>query len=284
MKSNLFAVCLILVLIGLSSLNNAFSAGSMPDVYDTPAPVTLKTLQSKIKDAEADTELDEANRSRLLEYYRKINRYLEQTVANKAATEAFIHSRKTDPEHAASIRNKLEQRKKKASTSTDKGITAGMSFKAVEQFLLTEKANLAAVKAKLSDIEQQLILAAARPNSVGQRLIEAKSKQEEITSKLLQPASAELLPLLREALRWMLQTQQITTRTEIRKLDQELLSLPMRIEFLEAGRARHAYTVERLNKRVVAAQEIVNQQRQVEAENAGIAAEKARQKFVRPSV
>ena len=279
MKSQQVTIWLVLLLALVTLTNSVYSAESLTYIYDTPAPVTLKTLQLKIKDAEADTELIEANKSRLLEYYRKINRYLEQIIANKAATEAFIHSRKVDPERAASIRNKLEQRKIRASTSTDKGLTAEMPFKAIEKFLFTEKANLAAVKAKLSDIEQQLILAAARPNSARQRLIEAKSNQEEITSRLLQPASDELLPILREAMRWMLQTRQITTRTEIRKLDQELLSLPMRIDFLEAGRAWNANTVERLNIRVIAAQEIVTQQRKIEAEKARIAAEKARQKL-----
>ncbi len=57
-------------------------------------------------------------------------------------------------------------------------------------------------------------------------------------------------------------------------LDQELLSLSMRIELFEAGQARNAFTVEQLTKRVTSAQKIVNQQRQANAEKAKAAAEK----------
>ena len=276
MKPHQFCVWLVLTLLVLTPLNNAYSAESLADTYGAPAPVSLKTLASKIKDAEANTDLDEATKTRLLEIYRKTIRHLEEMHTNNAATDTYIRSRKTDPEQAKRIREKLEKRKTKASAVTAEIFSAKTPFAEMEQLLFTEKANLAAVKAKLSDLEQQLTLAAVRPNAVRQQLIETRRNQEDITSQLLQPIAKEEQPLLVEAMQWKLGTRRLALRTEIGMLDQELLSLPMRIDLLEAGRASKTFTVEQLTKRVASAQGIVNQQQQVEAEKAKAEAEKTR--------
>ncbi|MCK5354428.1 MAG: hypothetical protein KAJ63_04870, partial [Methyloprofundus sp.] len=147
----------------------------------------------------------------------------------------------------------------------------------MERQLLTVKANLSAVKAKLSDIEQQIMLADAKPNTVQQSLIEANNKQELNTEKLLEPGNKEDLPLLNTALRWMLETKQLALRTEISMLDQELLSLPMRIDFLEAKQASYTYKINRIRKKVEYIQLIVNQQRQIEADKAKAKAEIAKE-------
>jgi potassium efflux system protein len=275
----IMCVSTALVLLVLTALNSAYSADSWVEIYDAPAPVSMTTLASKIKDAEANTDPDDADRARLLTLYRKTIRSLEEMRADKAATDAFIRSRKTDPEQSTRIREKLEKRKAKTSAVTADIITAQTPLTVAEQHLFTEKANLEAVKAKLSDLEQQLALAAARPKAIRQRLIEARRNQENITAQLLQPVSEDKQPLLVEATRWMLQTRQLALRTEFGMLDQELLSLPMHIDLLEAGQSRNAFAVEQLEKRVDSVQKIVNQQRQLEAEKAKEAAEKTQREL-----
>jgi len=162
MKPYLFPVWLAFVLVALTPFNNAYSANSLADTYDTPAPVSLKTLDSKIKDAEVNTDLDEASKTRLLRIYRKTIWDLEKIQSNNAATNAFIRSRKTDPEQATRIRKELQKRKAKASARTEDIITSRTAFAEMEQHLFTENANLAAVKAKLSGLEQQLALAGGK--------------------------------------------------------------------------------------------------------------------------
>ena len=165
------------------------------------------------------------------------------------------------------------------------GITARASFGEMGDYLFTEKANLEAVEAKLSDVEQQLTLAAAKPNWIRQLLIVAKNRQEDITAQLLHPIPEDEQSLLTKARRWMLETQQLELRSEIRRLDQELLSRPMRIELLKAYKASYAFTVEQLEKKVASAQQLLNQQQQVVAEKDKAAAEKARHELAgKPSV
>lgn len=273
-NAHLPPILLPFFLLALTLLNNAYAIDSLADAYNEPAPVSLKTLSSKIKDTEANTDLDEATKTRLLQLYRETIQYLDKMRSNNVATETFIRSKKANPEKAIRIRKKLEKRKTKAATVTADVITAQIPYTEMEQHLFTENANLAAVTAKLSDLQQQLALAAARPNVVRQQLITTRHNQEDTTSKLLRPIANNEQPLLAEATRWMLGTKRLALRTEIGMLDQELLSLPMRIDLLEAGRDRYDFTVEQLTELVASAQKAVNQQRQVSAEKAKATAEK----------
>ena len=268
---------ILVLLLSMSANNFAFAGDINIQVGEMPVPISQKVLISKIKDAEENSTLDEVKKISLLGYYHKTLRYLEYIQANKNASEAFKRSQKTDLKQAASIRKKLEQRQSRT-TDTEKIIFRKRTpFAEMERRLLTEKVNLSAVQTKLSDIEQQIMLADAKPNTIQQSLSEANNKQMLITAKLLEPGHEEDLPSLNTALRWMLETKQLAVRTEIRMLDQELLSLPMRIDFLEAKQASYLYTIEQLRKQVEHIQLIVSQQRQIEADKTKAEAEKTKE-------
>ena len=273
-NSYLHSIWLAFFLLALTVLNSTHASTLLADIFNEPAPVSLKTLSSKIKDTEANSDIDEATKSRLLQLYRETIQDLDKIRANNVATNAFITSKKGNPEKAIRIRKALEKRIKKASTVSADVITAKIPYANMEQHLFTENANLAAVTAKLSDLKQQLSIAAARPNLVRKQLISTRHNQEKTTSQLLRPEADNEQPLLMEASRWMLGTRRLALRSEIGMLDQELLSLPMHIDLLEAGRDRYAFTVEQLAERVASIQKAVNQQRQIEAEKAKATAEK----------
>ena len=146
----------------------------------------------------------------------------------------------------------------------------------IEQLLLKEKADLAAVEAKLADLDKQLAVQAERPNGVRQRLTEAKQLQENIAAELKLPAPANELPKLTQAKRWRLETQGLALSAEVKMLDQELLSQPMRIELLKAQRDRAAFSVENVSKRASLLEGLQNQRRLSEAEQAQAETEAAK--------
>lgn len=279
LKSHLRYVMPAFFLFVFSPLNHAYLDIPLSDPINAPAPVSQKTLESKIRDAETNTELDEASKKRLLEYYRRATQNLDEAHANKFAAEAFNRARKKDPEQANRIRKKLEVRKAKTTADTLDDISVKTPFPALEQHLFSERANLAAVKAKLSDLDQQLALSTAKPNQLQQRLIDTNRSQEEITARLLQLETEGEQPLMAQAMRWMFETRLLALRSEIRMLDQELLSLPSRIELLELGLAWHELTIEKQSKRVALLQELVNRQRQIETEKVKEKAEKAKREL-----
>jgi potassium-dependent mechanosensitive channel len=81
--------------------------------------------------------------------------------------------------------------------------------------------------------------------------------------------------LLTEAKQWVVETQRLSLSQEIRMLDQELLSQPMRLDLLKAQRDEAARNVQRISTRVNLLVEMVNQRRRAEAEQAQEEAEAA---------
>ena len=83
------------------------------------------------------------------------------------------------------------------------------------------------------------------------------------------------LPWATEARQWAQTTRVAALRSKIVMLDQELLSMPMRIALLEAQRDRSLYTVERVAVRVKRLAALASRQLGTEAEQAGAAARQA---------
>ena len=246
---------------------------------DPTSSVTPDTLNAKIKEVEATAELDDATKARLTEWYRKALSHLETARANKTATEAFLNARETAPGEAKTIREDIEQ-VAKTEPADELQVSDKTPLTEIEQRLLKEKANHAAVEAKLKEVDEQLASEADRPNAVRQALSEANQRKEALASELKLPAPENESPLLSEARGWLLQSEDLTLTTRIQKLDQELLSQPMRIELLKAQRDKAALSLERIDVRVQLLEDMLAGKRLAEAEQAKAEAEQAKREVM----
>jgi potassium efflux system protein len=252
----------------------ALSAEQAGVTVDVSALVSSAAIESRIKEVEAATSLDEETRATLVETLNKALGNLEAIKSNTATTESYMQARKSAPEQASAIRAKLDAESKNDSEVTVQA-TADSPFDEIEGELLQEKANLAAVQAKLADLEAQLETGNSRPLVVQKQLQQAKQEKEDVEAQLKLVAPADQLPGLTEARRWSLTTRAVALRSEIGMLDQELLSMPMRINLLEAQRDQAARTVRRVAARVKILEELSSRQGHVEAEQAREAAAEA---------
>ncbi len=262
------------VLLCLFLLAPAAHAADLPVGSGTSAGVSANTLKAKIKEAEASTTLDEATRGKLVELYRKALSYHETAQSNAAAAQAFSRARVSAPAEAKKIRQALE-RAEKSQPEVKLPISRRAPIAEIEQRLLKEKANQAAVEAKLADIQQQLSREAERSEPAGQRLTEAKKQLEEVTSRLASPALGEESPEFAKARQWLLQAQADALRSEIRMLDEELLSQPMRIDLLEAQRDKTRRSLDRINTRIRLLTDLLNEKQRSQTERAIEKAEQA---------
>jgi len=240
----------------------------------TPALVTAETIKSRLKEVETSTSLDESTRTSLTETLNKALANLETVSANQAATDAYAGAVKAAPQQAREIRDQLEQKRRDRPEATVTA-TEDSPFAVIEAELLQEKANLAAVEARLADMEAQLEASKARPSAVQQLLAEAKRQRKDLESRLTAPVPAGELPWVSEARRWAQTTGVAALRSEIVKLDQELLSLPMRSELLEAQLEETHYAAQRIADRVRRLELMASQQSRAEAELAEAAARAA---------
>ena len=99
---------------------------------------------------------------------------------------------------------------------------------------MRRKADLAAVDARRADFAKRLDEEAARPALIRERLIEAKTQQEVVSAQLELPPPAEERPTRAEARSWELKARYDALSAEIKMLDQELLSQPVRVDLLKA--------------------------------------------------
>ncbi len=245
-----------------------------PVVAVDTATVTAKMLNARLKEVEAATSLDEETRGSLVEILNNALGNLESTRSNKATTEAYIQAVETAPEEARKIRVQLD-RDIKAEQEVTVTATKASPFNDIERELLQEKANLAAVTTKLDDLQARLASATVRPTIVQQQLLAANQDKDDLESQLKLPEVEGELPWLTEARRWAQTTRVATLRSELSMLDHELLSMPMRVELLEAQRDQVAHTVERVSARVTILSELSTQKGSAEAEQAEADAEAA---------
>jgi potassium efflux system protein len=91
-------------------------------------------------------------------------------------------------------------------------------------------------------------------------------EQEAIAAALQAVRSGDVDMSLIQAQRWGMETGYVALSAEIRALDQELLSLPVRLALLAAKRDEAAASAERIGKEVGALRVRVNAQRAIEGD------------------
>jgi potassium efflux system protein len=246
-----------------------------PVAAPTPGSVSSSILEAKIAATEAAGGMDEEAKNKLVTLYRKALSNLQTAAANAQAAEGFREAAAAAPKQIHAIRKAMANASPPEDT-LDVGSSA--SLREIAERLEKEKADLAAVEAKRADREKRLDEEADRPNVIRQRLTEAREQQEKVAAQLKLPSPTEDGPVASEARRWVLETRFDALSTEIKMLDEELLSRPLRMDLLKAERDRAAASVQWVGSRVKLLQELVNDKRKEEAAEAEAEAEEIRRK------
>jgi potassium efflux system protein len=141
--------------------------------------------------------------------------------------------------------------------------------------LQKEEADLGAAMARKADFEARLAYNEGRPTAINQRLAEATEQREAVAARLQLPPAEGASPVVIQAQRWALETEYQSLSTEIKLLDQELLTRPVRMKLLEAKRDREESSISRITARVEALKALANRTRQQDAERVRLEAERA---------
>ena len=265
LRSTLLASLVIFVILLLLAVQAA-AAPATPQTTHTEviSQVNKATLEKKIEDVEADANLSEDDKSSLLSLYRKTISNLDLASANDKAADAFIHMQQDAPNSAAELRKKtLEKKKLIPEESLDVTITT--SIETLEQYLLKEKADLAAVEAKLQKTQERIKYNAGRPQVIRDQLIDAKKLLSNISSELSPPLVSEKAQPLNYAEYWLHVSHARMLSTQIRMFDQELLSQPARLDLLAAEEEKAEHSAGYAKARVRLLEQLVDKRRQEQA-------------------
>ena len=237
-----------------------------PDEPDPIASVsvTKEKLEAKIAETEAASEPEEAEKKELLELYRKALVNLEAAVSDAQAEAEYSRIMETAPARIAVLREAVEDLQTRVPAG-DLDAALSDPLAQLAQRLQKEKTDLAAARAQRSDAENRLAVLSARPSLIRQRLSLARKQQEELAVQLKSPPTEGEGPAFIQARQWELESRLEGLNAEIKKLDQELLSQPVRLDLEELERDKAVANKDWLGRRVEILEELVNQRRQAEA-------------------
>jgi potassium efflux system protein len=247
------------------------ATGVTAQTTDVP---TAEALQERIAAAAESTELDDADRKRLIELYRQTIGNLEAVRQNEAAAREFQQARDTAPRESERIRAAIAA-KRESDPTADLRLPADAGSDVMARRVEEELANLTAVEAKLALLEARLEVEAQRPTAVRQRINAARSQIETLVGQATQQPDREELPQLAEAERWATESRLEALQAEIATLDQELLSYDARNELLVARRDEVALNASRIRARIEALRALGDKRRAEEAEQAMVQARAA---------
>lgn len=222
-------------------------------------------LESKIEEVSAATALDEQTKATLTELYRRALTNLNQVQNYQSEADIFTQSQQDAPTETEKIRRTLEQRKE-ITPETVLDLSEDITQSELELLLEKERADLAAVEAKLSDINKRLENQVNRPAAARDRLIAAQRELEEANTELDLPAAPDQTAEMKQAREWELKSRILALSNEIKKLDNELLSHQARVRLLEAERDLAEYNVKYVSTRVQRLEERLSKSRLAEAE------------------
>jgi len=254
-------LCLVTFLLIYYPAANA--AEQQPTPARTTSQINTATLEKKVEAIETDTKLSEEDKSALVSLYRKAISNLETTLANEQAAASFARMKQDAPVKAAALRNKtIEARKLVPGDALE--VTDATSIEMLEQRLLKEQADQAAVEAKLEKTREAIKYEENRPQIIREELIDTKKQLSGISDDLSPPVADgnQLLAKAEYSLRES-QTRMLTAR--ITALDQELLSQPERLELLYAEEEKADHSAKFVKARAEILEQQLGQRRQIQA-------------------
>ena len=240
--------------------------------------VTSSTLESKIAEAEAETDRTEEAKTQLIELYRKALSNLQTAKDNAATATTFRRRAERAPAEIQAIRAALEP---DAGADPMDGLDAAADapLSVLEQRFQKEQADLTAADARRTDIESRLTTLEQRPEAIGARLAQATQEREDASAQLQAPAADDASPVFAQAQKWLLETRYVSLSSETTMLEQELSTLPLRTQLLEAKRDKEEADVGAIGERIRILDDLLDRKRRQAAEQATTQAEETQREL-----
>lgn len=241
----------------------------------SPSLMSVQGLEARIAQAESNADLEGDVKATVVARYHEALSNLKEAEVNRERAAAFEDMMRTAPEQT---RLTLERISAGSTVDGRQPLDVGLDTAREEIVLRLRKAqaDLAAAEARRADFERQRSFQERRPNMIRQRLTAAQEQQDEIAATLgvapisdeRSPLTATRIPALTQARWWAMETRYVALSTGIRALEQELLSLPVRLELLAAKRDEEAAFVDRLRVMVDGLKALLNDKYEIEAAQA----------------
>lgn len=249
---------LIVALIGFG-----FSGSAWAQSPDFVAPTfTAQTIEQRIKTLEADTALSEEQRAQAISLYRTAADRLAEATRQAERRAQYLSDIENIADQRGNLKTQIEAAQTALSATPEPiGEMIGESaLFALEQDLVASEGELAAVETQLNALVDGLPVLTTRQNAAPKELAEARNALGALQTELSSFGDGEL-EALSDARRIALQARVWYRRNQIRALEQEIASLPLRQEILASRRTLADLQTQRLRADVRRLSERTGQRR-----------------------
>ena len=229
-----FKITLLLLSLFLGSAQSwAKPAARETGQKNATLEVTKDSLQAKIEAINTRQGLDATLKSKLLSIYQSAQDNLGDSEDYKARAGDFNLAIKQAPEQTKRLQKEIEQTLVKVSKQKSEDFNR-IPAEELEQRLIIEKGKISSLDEQQKNLETELVLQQARPQLIRGETVTARQDIEASQKKLDVPAEKAGSTLESEAGRVYLKTQIDADTAELKMLDVEAISNPVRVELLKA--------------------------------------------------
>ncbi|MCG8460006.1 MAG: mechanosensitive ion channel [Holophagales bacterium] len=249
------AICLALC----PATSRAQSSTPIPD----GAGVTAEEIELALESVSAREELDEATRARVVDLLRRALVHSRTRQSADAAAAAHAAALRSAPEEIQRLRSSLDTPVEPAPELP--GIDETTPTPSVEGRLASTLVELAAEEANLASLEAEAAAQADRPAEIRERLAELGRGRG--VSQLTAPSPSEAR-ILSDARLLATRLETEARESELRSLEQEMLSHGVRLSLVETRRDDAERKIVDLRQRADSLQATINTRRQKLADRA----------------
>jgi len=189
-------------------------------------------LQVRIEAINSRQGIDEAFKTKILKFYQSSQDNLNNIENFKTQETNFKLAIKKGPDTIKKLQKEIEQTQTKLNKQNPEDFSQ-IPIEELDQRLIIEKGKISNLDDQLKKLETDLALQGSRPQSIRQEMLIAQQDLEDTHKKLeIQPAGSNS-PLEVEARQTYLKTLNDSRTAELKMLDVEAISNPIRVDLLK---------------------------------------------------
>ncbi|MBS3955482.1 MAG: mechanosensitive ion channel [Methylomicrobium sp.] len=228
-KNRLTPSSLLLFLITILFALDVSAIGTV--LLDDTSALDEQTLELKIEALNANQDLDESTKARVIKHYRSIKDNRLNNRRFNELSDAYQKDLKEAPQKIKALSEEITRHQSQLNDPIKNDFYT-IPQEELEQRLLIEKGKLSELEQQIKKIEGRLVTENNRSNLIRLETVKAKQDIEELTKRLASPASSGDSILESEAMKHYLNSSIASRTAEIKLLELEATSQPVRIELL----------------------------------------------------
>ncbi len=194
--------------------------------------ITKESLRVKVDNITNRQDFDEALKTKLLKFYHAAEDNVDAEEDYKKRTLSYKEASKTAPGDIKKTQKELEQLQVKSSKPSSEDID-NISIDELDQRLVIEKNKINGLDEQIKQLENDIAIQQGRPQQIHEETVLAQQEIDATSKKLATPSNNGAPKQESEAQQTYLKTLSDARLADLKMLEAEALSNPIRVELLK---------------------------------------------------